>query len=133
MLGCTRLLAVSTAKRNAYLTPALISKRMLTQQAFGYRPRYSQVTQLTLGGIRQHGTHGHHHHHDADLVASLKTSGKTRENPTRKLYIDSFDRQARYAYHCHRPGFQRWVDYHKRCSWMVFSTRYGSVSVTKCL
>jgi hypothetical protein len=83
MLGCTRLLLVSAAKKHVYLTPALITRRALTQQTFqGFRhsrPRYSRVTQLTLGGIRQHGSHEHHHHHDADLVTSLKTSGMNKD------------------------------------------------------
>lgn len=133
MFGYTRLLLVSTAKRQARLSPAPMTKRMFEQHAFHglyrSRPRLYQMTQLTLGGIRQHGSHGPHHHHDADLVTSLKTSGmknrtKIRENTRNLCSIHSlivfyFDRQERHAYYYHRFGFQRWVDHNKRCCWMV--------------
>lgn len=93
MFGCTRLLL--QANKRAYITSTAsalynkssnsILKRTLTQHQQPSsnlittlcRPRITTnyITPLILGGIRQHGTHGHHHH-DADLIASLKSSSK---------------------------------------------------------
>ncbi|CAO0801103.1 unnamed protein product [Mucor circinelloides] len=81
MLGCTPMLLLRPSSR-AYVTCTASSlyagstlKRTLTQHRLNTAFR-QPGTALMLGGIRQHGTHGHHHHHDADLMASLKSSSK---------------------------------------------------------
>lgn len=76
VLGCTRhLLATKSAFHHTHGATLFRTQRMLTQTAL-YRPRptIARIQPLALGGIRQHGSHGHHH--DADLMNSLKSSSK---------------------------------------------------------
>jgi hypothetical protein len=77
VLGCTRhLLATQSGFRSTHGAATLFrTQRMLTQTTlYRPRPKITRIQPLVLGGIRQHGSHGHHH--DADLMNSLKSSSK---------------------------------------------------------
>ncbi|GAA5798987.1 hypothetical protein HPULCUR_004396 [Helicostylum pulchrum] len=78
-LSSTRLLLTArTVRHLSHASCASIfnAKPVLGTQFSVYtRPQYTKLVPLFLGGIRQHGSHGHHHH-DIDLINSLKSSSK---------------------------------------------------------
>lgn len=79
VLSSTRLIPTARIVRHlSHASRASIfnAKPVLsTQFSVSTRPQYTKLAPLFLGGIRQHGSHGHHHH-DADLINSLKSSSK---------------------------------------------------------
>ncbi|KAG2233376.1 cation efflux family-domain-containing protein [Thamnidium elegans] len=78
VLSSTRLLpTVRSVRHLSHGTCASVfnTKPVLTRPSVYTRPQYTKLAPLFLGGIRQHGSHGHHHH-DADLINSLKSSSK---------------------------------------------------------
>lgn len=80
LLGCRSSLSALRSTRS--LIPGskatlFNTKREFTQtplSVVNHRPQYTKIAPLVLGGIRQHGSHGHHH--DADLMNSLTSSSK---------------------------------------------------------
>lgn len=81
VLGCTR--SLPTLRNTRTLIHGSTATLFNTKRAFiqtpwsainHRRPQYTKLAPLVLGGIRQHGSHGHHH--DVDLINSLHSSSK---------------------------------------------------------